>query len=112
MADVQVIIAQTGPLPITVSADIESDGPAILTLAGSVWTATANTMIGVSLSIDGQPAEISARIFSNGPTTHRAVVPMTVPYTFSIGSHKFTLEAMNAQTTSDFNDFFELSVQY
>jgi hypothetical protein len=36
VADVQVIIAQAGPLPITVSADIESDGPAVLTLAGSV----------------------------------------------------------------------------
>jgi hypothetical protein len=112
VADVQVLIDQAGPLPITVSADIEGDGPAVLTLAGSVWSGTANAMIGVSLSIDGQPAEISANIFSNGPTTHRAVVPVTVPYTFSIGSHTFELEAMTPQTTSDSNDRFVLTVQY
>jgi hypothetical protein len=69
-------------------------------------------MIGVSLSIDGEPAQISASIFSNGPITHRAVVPVTVPYTFTIGPHTFTLEPLNAQTTSDTNDQFELSVQY
>jgi hypothetical protein len=111
MADVQVIIDQAGPLPIKGTAEIESDGPAVLTLAGSVWSQTSNAMIGVSLLIDGEAAS-SARIFSNGPSTHRAVVPVTVPYTFTIGSHTFTLEPMTAQTVSDANDFFTLSVQY
>src|SRR5688572_22535607 len=100
MADVQVIIGQAGPLPIKATADIESDGPAVLTLAGSVWTQTSNSMIGVSLLVDGEAAG-SARIFSNGPTTHRAVVPVTIPYTFTIGSHSFTLEQMTPQTVSD-----------
>ena len=111
MADVQVLIAQAGPLPIKASAEIESDGPAVLTLAGSVWSQTANAMTGVSLLVDGEPAG-SARIFSNGPTTHRAVVPVTIPYTFTFGSHTFTLEPMTPQTISDANDFFTLSVQY
>jgi hypothetical protein len=111
MADVLVLIAQAGPLPIKATADIESDGPAVLTLAGSVWSTTQDTMIGVSLSIDGEPVQ-SASIFSNGPTTHRAVVPVTVPYSFTIGTHTFTLEPLNAQTTRDSNDQFELSVQY
>lgn len=112
MADVQVLISQAGPLPVKATADIESDGPAVLTLAGSVWSTTQDAMIGVSLSIDGEPAQISASVFSNGPSTHRAVVPVTVPYTFTIGSHTFTLEPLNAQTVSDANDLFELSVQY
>jgi hypothetical protein len=111
MADVQVIIAQAGPLPIKVSTDIGSDGPCVLTLAGSVWSTSANQLIGVSLSIDGEPVA-NAQIFSNGPTTHRAVVPMTLPYTFTYGSHTFELTAMNAQTTTDLNDLFRLTVQY
>jgi hypothetical protein len=111
MADVQVIIDQAGPLPIKATADIESLGPAVLTLAGSVWSQTSNTMIGVSLLVDGESAG-SARIFSNGPSTHRAVVPVTIPYTFTIGSHTFTLEPMTTQTISDANDFFTLGVQY
>ena len=112
MADVNVIVGQAGPLPIKVSAEIDSDGPAVLTLAGSVWTPTEDRMIGVSLAIDGQPPAVSARIFSNGSSTHRAVVPITFPYTFTIGTHPFVLEPMTADTTSDGNDFFVLTVQY
>jgi hypothetical protein len=84
----------------------------VLTLAGSVWATSANQMIGVSLVIDGEPAQVSAAIFSNGQSTHRAVVPATVEKTFDIGSHTFTLVPMNAETTSDSNDFFSLTVQY
>jgi hypothetical protein len=111
MADVQVIIAQPGPLPITLAAEIESDAPVVVTLAGSVWSGTADTMIGVSLLIDGEPSGISASIFSNGPSTHRAVVPAVVPYTFATPAHTFTLEPMNPQTISDSNDRFLLAVQ-
>jgi hypothetical protein len=112
VADAQVLISQAGPLPIKAEAQIESDGPSVLTLAGSVWSTTAGSLIGVTLLIDGQPTQINATIFSNGPNTHRAVVPVTVPYTFTFGSHTFTLEPLNGQTTSDANDRFELSVQY
>jgi len=86
MAVVQVVIAQSGPLPIKATAQINTNGPAVLTLAGSVWSTSANT--------------------------HRGVVPATVEETFDIGSHTFTLVPMNSQTTSDTNDFFSLTVQY
>jgi hypothetical protein len=112
MADAQVIINQAGPLPITVTADIESDGQSVLTLAGSVWSATADRMIGVTLFVDGKPTMISASIFSNGPSQHRAVVPVTVPYTFTIGKHKFALQPLSSATVSDANDSFCLTVQY
>lgn len=42
VADVHVLISQAGPLPIKATAEIECDGPAVLTLAGSVWSRTAN----------------------------------------------------------------------
>jgi hypothetical protein len=112
MADVQVVIAQAGPLPIKATAQINSDGPVVVTLTGSVWATSANQMIGVSLVIDGEPAEVSAAIFSNGASTHRAVVPAIVEETFDIGEHTFALVPMNAQTTSDANDFFRLTIQY
>jgi hypothetical protein len=113
VADVQAIISQAGPLPIKTTAEIMSDGPAVLTLAGSVWTPTANRMIGFTLLVDGEPTNISAEIFSNGPSTHRAaVVPVVVPYTFTIGPHTFALEPATSDTTSDSNDRFYLTVQY
>ena len=112
MAQVNVIIAQKGPLPIKATAEIMSDGPVLVTLAGSVWSTTADQLIGIALLVDGAPTPITASIFSNGPTTHRAVIPTIVPYTFTIGQHTFELQPSTSHTTSDYNDFFNVTVQY
>jgi hypothetical protein len=112
MADAQVLISQAGPLPIEVTAEIQSDAQAVLTLAGSVWSPTQNRMIGFTMFIDGEPTNISAEIFSNQASQHRAVVPVTIPYTFTIGQHSFTLQPATSDTTSDGNDRFYLTVQY
>ena len=111
MAELQQIIAQKGPLPIKTTATIETDVQTVLTLAGSVWTTTQDCMIGIALTVDGEPA-VTAQIYSNGPDTHRAVVPVTAPYTFTIGEHVFSLGPLTPQTTSDFNDYFSVTVQY
>jgi hypothetical protein len=68
-------------------------------------------MIGVGLTID-DTAVAKAQIFSNQSNEHGAVVPVTFPYTFTIGQHVFTLGPTSGQTTSDANDFFYVSVQY
>jgi hypothetical protein len=112
MADVQLVLAERGPLPVQSSAEIQTDGPVALTIAGSVWSATPNTMVGISLYIDGQPPEFGAMIFANPAGQHMALVPITVPYTFTIGTHTFELAPMNPQTASDQNDFFSVSVLY
>lgn len=112
MADAQVLISEAGPLPVKATAQIMSDAQAVLTLSGSVWSQTPDRMIGFTLFIDGQPTNISAEIFSNGATEHRAVVPVTIPYTFTIGQHTFALEPATSDTTSDSNDRFYLTVQY
>ena len=111
MAEVQEIIIGAGPLPIETKATIETDGPTVLTIAGSVWTPQANSMIGVRLLIDGSPA-VTAQIFSNESNEHRTVVPITVPWTFTIGPHTFTLQELTSETTSDANDYFCVTVQY
>jgi hypothetical protein len=112
MADVQIVLGQRGPLPVTATADIETDGPVALTLAGSVWSTTPNTNVGFSLYIDGQSPEYGGMIFANAPNQHMAVVPIMVPYTFTIGKHTFSLEPMNPETGSDENDFFIVTALY
>jgi hypothetical protein len=111
MAELQQIIMQSGPLPIQATATIETNGPTVVSVAGSVWTSIPESMIGVTLLIDGV-AVIKAPIFSNGSNTHRSVVPVSIPYTFTIGQHKFQLEAATTQTTSDYNDYFVVTVLY
>jgi hypothetical protein len=115
MAQLVTVIEQTGPLPSKAIATIESDGPTIVTIAGSVWSPKPDQMIGVELSIDGAPAQ-NARIFSNPASTHLAVVPVSFSYTFpwtENQQHTFELDYLpGTDTTSDGNDRFIVTVEY
>jgi hypothetical protein len=82
-----------------------------LVVNGSVWSQTANVLIGVQVKIDGEVAG-HARIFSNGTATHRAVVPVYIPIKLRQGQHTLTLSADTAQTVSDFNDFYTAVIHY
>ena len=111
MADLQQIFAQQGPLPLKTSVQIQSNMPAVVTLAGSVWSNAANQQIGIALLIDGEVAA-SGTIFANPASQHLSVVPVEFAYTFEIGQHEFVLNPWNNATTSDKNDFYCVTVQY
>ena len=108
---IQVIVQQAGPLPIKASFQPLGDLPVYVEVNGSVWSQTANVMLGIKVNLDGNDVG-SAKIFSNGPATHRAVVPAFIPVKLSHGSHTITLSADNAQTVSDFNDFYTVVIHY
>ena len=108
----QVILSQKGPLPISVSFNPPGDLTAILEINGSVWTQTANSMIGIQVQLDGVNLG-QANIFSNAASTHRAVVPayFKIPLKYGV-QHKLVLSAATSSTTSDFNDFFTAVIHY
>ena len=110
---VQVILNQKGPLPITVNFKAPGDSQYYLEVNGSVWTTTANNMIGIQVQLDGQILGV-AQIFSNTQSTHRAVVPAYFPIQLAYGKqHSLTLSAApGTTTTSDFNDFFTAVIHY
>lgn len=91
---IQVVIQQAGPLPITVNFQAPGDEPMILEVSGSVWTQSANTMIGIGIKLDSQVVG-AAQIYSNGTATHRAVVPAYVPIQLSQGQHTLSLYPNN-----------------
>lgn len=108
----QVIISQKGPLPISVSFNPPGNLPCILEINGSVWTTTANSMIGIQVQLDGQNLG-QANIFSNTASTHRAVVPAYFQIQLQYGvQHKLVLSPAPGSTTSDFNDFFTAVIHY
>ena len=106
---VQVIIAQKGPLPIQATFNSIGDEPMYLEVNGSVWTQTPNQMIGIVIQVDGQ-AVGTAQIFSNGPSTHRAVVPAYIQVQLGEGQHTLTLGTSNS--VSDFNDYYTAVIHY
>lgn len=107
---VQMILSQVGPLPITATFNSIGDSPMYLEVNGSVWTQNPNVMIGINIQIDGQ-AVGTAKIFSNGSSTHRAVVPAYIQVNLSQGPHKLTLSAAS-NTVSDFNDLYTAVIHY
>jgi hypothetical protein len=109
---VQLIAQQKGPLPITVNFNAISDSPCYLEINGSVWTQSANSLIGIQIQLDGQTLG-QANIFSNTQTTHRAVVPAYFPVQLKYGvQHTLVLSAAPGTTVSDFNDFFTAVIHY
>jgi hypothetical protein len=106
----QVLLSQKGPLPI--SAQFKSPGnmQMYLEVTGSVWSQSANRMIGIAIQIDGQ-AVGTAQIFSNGASTHRAVVPAYIAIQLGEGAHTLALTAA-ADTVSDGNDLFAAAIHY
>lgn len=110
---IQVLLSQKGPLPITINFKSPGDMPCTLEVSGSVWTTTANQMIGIQVQLDGQTLG-QANIFSNTSTTHRAVVPAYFNVQLKYGvQHALVLSvAPGGTTTSDFNDFFTAVLHY
>lgn len=110
MAVQMIINNQKGALPITATFNAIGDTPMFLEVNGSVWSQSTNVMIGINIDIDGQ-ALGTAFIFSNGASTHRAVVPAYIQVKLSQGQHKLTLSAA-PNTVSDFNDFYTAVIHY
>jgi hypothetical protein len=109
---IQIIVSQQGALPITVNFKALSDAPVTLEVQGSVWTQSANSMIGIQVAIDNA-AVGKAQIFSNTQATHRAVVPAYIPLQLAFGQHSITLSTIPGSTTvSDQNDFFTAVLHY
>jgi len=109
---VQVIMnQQKGPLPVKASFNSPSSAPMYLEVTGSVWTTTANQLIGIGVNLDGA-AIGSAQVFSNTASTHRPVVPTYILVKLDQGQHTVTLGPSTATTTSDLNDFFTVVLHY
>lgn len=115
MPQPQVIIEQAGPLPIEKDLTSGSVGPATLIVSGSVWSQTENVLIGIEVLLDGKSVGV-AEIFSNGAATHRAVVSKHFlvnldkpwPSESEPPTYSLKLQVLNAHTTTDQNDNFQV----
>ena len=108
---IQVILSQKGPLPITANFNAPGDEPMYIEVNGSVWTQSANVMIGIAIQLDGKSVG-TAQIFSNGNATHRAVVPAYFGVKLTQGQHTLKLSAAPGTTVSDYNDWYTAVIHY
>jgi hypothetical protein len=105
------IIDQPGPLPIKAQFKAPLDGPALLVVTGSLWSGAANVLLQLYVTLDGTQIA-TGQLFSNGPSTHRALPTLFIDVPLTYGQHTLTLTLGGANVTSDQNDFFNASILY
>lgn len=106
-----IAINSVGPLPLSSAAFTTSGGTLILNYSGSGYAGAANSMIGMTVTLDGVTFVDNTAIFVNNPGQHLAFVPKTwVLSNIPAGTHTISLSKMNVGTQTDANDIFNLTV--
>jgi hypothetical protein len=82
----------------------------VLFFAGSAWSTSAGSTLGVNLLIDGNIVATLNGV-TNEATSHKALVPVVVEVSLASGEHKATLST-SSTTTIDLNDYFTLEVTH
>jgi hypothetical protein len=108
---VQIIVSQSGPLPIKTTFNAPGDLPMILEVNGSVWSSYNGLMVGIGIDLDGDTIG-AAQIFANAASMHLAVVPAYIPIQLSQGEHTLYLYLVSGETQCDENDFINAVLHY
>src|ERR1700684_3004367 len=66
------------------------DGPAVLVVTGSLWTQSANTLLTMNVQLDGTSIG-TAKIWSNGVSTHRTFPALFLSVNLTYGQHVLTI---------------------
>jgi hypothetical protein len=107
MADIQTLIQASGPLPIDVTFQNDTDEPFLLYVAGSAW-ANQPGMVGVEVSIDGNVLD-TVSVYANEGNSHKTLVAKIIQApALKIGPHEIKLIPLPG-TNIDANDSFIVS---
>jgi hypothetical protein len=107
----QTIISVNGPLPITATFKSPSDLPTLLFVSGSAYTTGKGGWIGAVVSLDNSTVG-ELVVWCNLTSAHSALIPVMLPITAGFGEHTLTLSAINTDTTTDENDYFNVVLLY
>lgn len=88
---------------------ITNGGNVQFQFAGSAWSASAGQIIGANLVVDGNNVG-TARVLTNEPSSHKALVPISTILRLPAGTHSIAIQAATPLTKIDQNDFFTLVV--
>jgi hypothetical protein len=104
----QVLTNQQGPLT-TQGTFVSQGGILYMTVSGSAWSTSGQAQISVTVSVDGEQVG-TAQVFTNEASSHKALIPLALQLPqLPAGSHSVALAA-GAGTTTDTNDFFDVTV--
>jgi hypothetical protein len=94
-----------GPLPLTIPFTSPVVGPATLAVSATVWTKTGGQTIGIEVLVNGTVIGIM-QICANQASVHLALPTSFFNAKFPSQAATLTIQALNGNTTTDFNDYF------
>ncbi|HEX8069747.1 MAG TPA: hypothetical protein VF546_07345 [Pyrinomonadaceae bacterium] len=107
----QTVISVNGPLPLKATFNSPSSLPMILFVSGSAYTSGQGGWIGAVVTLDN--ATIGELVvWCNLSEAHSALIPLMLPVNAGFGEHTVTLTAINDQTVTDQNDYFNVVLIY
>jgi hypothetical protein len=103
------VITANGPLPVE-GKYTSKGGKLIISVAGSGWSSTTDQLIGMKVFVNGNE-QGTAQVWTNEADSHKAFVSVfPVVKTVSGGPVTVKLDELNAQTNTDHNDFYRVTV--
>ena len=100
-----------GALPKAGTYNKRRGGTLIVSAAGSGFSDTENKTIGMEVYVNGNKVG-TAQVYTNEKLSHKAFVPaFAVVNKVPKGPVKIELKAVNADTKTDQNDFFRVTVE-
>ena len=113
MARALVILDGNGPLPLRATFQSPTDGDVVFAISGTAWTQNAASLIGCTLTLDGQLIGKPAICFANQNANHQALRTTFILYSgLKSGDHAIVVQALNGQTVTDINDYFQVVMFY
>jgi hypothetical protein len=105
------VITTNGALPHQGTYNKRTGGTLIVSAAGSGFSNTDGKTIGMTVLVDGKEVG-TAQVFTNEKLSHKAFVPVfAVVNNVPKGPVKIELKPLNADTQTDQNDFFRVTVE-
>ncbi len=103
------VIDSNGGLPLTGTYKSKG-GRLIISAAGSGWSSNKDQLIGMKVLVDSTQVG-TAQVWTNEADSHKAFVSVfPVVYNEPRGTVTIKLEELNAQTTTDENDHYRVTV--
>jgi len=107
----QIVIDQSGPLPITKEFDAQSNLPCSIVVSATARNLDPTpNMIGVVVYLDQKV--IGEILFWGSNEMHLTLPTKFFPAQLEIGKHTIMLAPLGARTGTDSNDFFQVVVDY
>ncbi len=103
------VITANGPLPVEGKYQSKG-GKLIISAAGSGWSSNKDQLIGMDVFVRGNKVG-TAQVWTNEADSHKAFVSaFPVVTQVSRGPVTIKLDKLNAQTNTDQNDFYRVTV--